>query len=67
MINPAISDLFFNHDLSRCILRDAQGHFEGYDDEGLAKEAGWFLDALKSLGVTVPSIDALVSDFHRRL
>lgn len=65
-VNPWISDLFFNHDLSEAHVHDGAGKFAGYDDVKLREEAALFLNCLYQLGVAVPTIDELIADYYNR-
>jgi hypothetical protein len=66
-VNPWISDLFFNHDLSGVSKRDSKGMFDGYDEAKLNEEADFVLLALDNLGVATPTRDELIADFYDRL
>lgn len=65
-IDGNISDLFFNTDVSAAAQHDLNGKFTGYDDSKLREEAELFLNCLKRLGVAIPSVDDLTSNFHGR-
>lgn len=66
-VDPNISDLFFNTDLSSTTLKDGRGHFAGYDEEKLKTEAQLFLSALDRLGVATPSVEDLIADYYGRI
>lgn len=67
MVDPNISDLFFNTELDNCKLKDAKGNFEGWDESKLKQEAQDFLSCLDRLGVITPSIEDLIGDFYDRV
>ena len=66
-VDPSISDLFFNTDLSNANLTDKDGQFIGFDLPQLRAEAYHFLACLSRLGVAVPTVEELVSDFLERI
>lgn len=65
-INPHISDLFFNSDVSETKMADINGQFMGYNEDELARVATDFLTSLSALGVNAPTLDELLEDFHSR-
>lgn len=66
-VDPNVSDLFFNHDVSACANHDALGDFTGYDDAKMLYEAQSVIDCLDRLNVSVPSARELVDDFYARV
>jgi hypothetical protein len=74
-VATAISDLFFNHDLSEAKIPDSGKLNEiafaddrmGYRVSVLTGIAQGMLDLLDSLGVAVPTAEELVADFYARL
>lgn len=72
MIDPHVSDLFFNLDKSNAELRDSSGNFEGYDRDKLLTEAEFLVDCLyhvnmKALDISNESLDRIVDNFLNRV
>lgn len=65
-IKTEVSDLFFNLDLSGCIVTKDRV-FQGYDAGKLRAEAEWFTEALGRLGVAAGHPDDIVQDFLHRV
>jgi len=65
-VNPFVSDLFFNHDLTHAANTPDVG---GYDDDRLKTVAGEFLNMLRGVGPSaeVPTVSELIADFYNRL
>jgi hypothetical protein len=67
-VPDGLSDLFFNRDLSECVIKDERGNFESYDRPKMLGEAEATLTALESLGLRdLPSADDLVVDYLDRV
>ena len=66
-VNGNISDLFFNTDLSNANLTDKDGQFIDFDLSQLRAEAHDLLACLSRLGVAVPTVEELVTDFLERV
>lgn len=67
-VDPNISDLFFNTDLSEASQYDGKHQFTGYNEVRLSEAAGLLLDSLQHLGVhDLPSIEDLIKDFYGRI
>lgn len=70
-IPTALSDLFFNHDLSDAYHDGADPEDDGatrFDADKLAAEARIFLDCLEALGVGgLPTTSELIEDFYGRI
>lgn len=66
-VNVDISDLWFNHNHSGYLLKDANGKFAGYDEAKRVDEATLFLAGLDRLGVVTPTPQELLADFDARV
>jgi hypothetical protein len=66
-VDQNISDLFFNTDMSDAEIKDEKNQFVDWDQNKMREEARLFLGCLERLNVAVPSVDALVEDFYKRV
>ena len=67
-VNPYVSDLFFNHDVTEARIYD-DGMFDGYDHDKMLELAQNVIDCLYGLGLSdyyVPEAEELVADFYER-
>lgn len=68
-INTGVSDLWFNHDKSNAIVKNAKGEYEGYALIELSQIADDFIVMLSLAGVDIGNLSAevLIADFYKRL
>lgn len=66
-VDQNISDLFFNTDFSEEVIHDEKGQFVDFDQNKMREEADLFLGCLSRLNVAIPSRDALLEDFYKRV